>query len=1232
MSWIKDIFDPGTRRWEDFYRNRWQHDKVVRSTHGVNCTGGCSWMVAVKDGIITWETQALDYPQLQPHLPPYEPRGCQRGISTSWYIYSPLRVKYPYARGVLLDLWRAARSRHRDPVEAWASIVEDGEARASYQRARGKGGFRRSSWAEVVEMIAASTVYTIKRHGPDRVAGFSPIPAMSMLSYASGTRFLQLLGGVCLSFYDWYADLPNAFPETWGEQTDVCESADWYNSKYIVVMGSNPSMTRTPDVHFLSEARYHGAKLVVLSPDFSQVSKYSDWWLPVKAGQDGAFWMAADHVILKEFFVDRQVPYFVNYLKRYTDTPFLVTLTPGPNGYEPGRLLRAGATSRYSDVENRDWKFLVYDRLSRDFRLPQGTMGFRWGHEKGKWNLEFKDGLDGSTIDPALSLLEDRDDVLQVRVTEEGGATSPLRGVPVKYVQTDAGRIAVTTVFDLLLAKFGIPRGLQGHYPQSYDDDIPYTPAWQEKITGIDRKTVIRFAQEFAGNAERTEGKSMVIIGTGVNQWYHSNLMYRSAITALMLCGCEGRNGGGMNHYVGQEKLAPFAPWFSIAFATDWQKPSRLQNAPSFQYVNSDQWRYDSEFTQYNPKLPGGKYARGHTMDLQVKAVRMGWMPSYPQFNRNPFALVEQAVATGARTDEEIVAWVVDQLREGVRDQGAGGSEIPLPVGEREGPSGSATSDPQPLRFAVEDPDAPENWPRVLYIWRGNFLMASAKGHEYQLKHYLGTHDNEVATEVAAGKVEEVIWREAPKGKLDLVVDLNFRMDTTALYSDVVLPAATWYEKNDLNTTDLHSYIHPLGEAVPPCWDSRSDWEIFKTIAAKVSELAQTHLPGSVRDLVATPLMHDTPDELSQAQIADWKREECEPIPGRTMPRLSVVERDYVNVYNRFVSLGPLVRRDGLTTHGITWPVDDLYDSMVANGHVAEWGGQRYPSLSEVVDTANAVLFLAPETNGEVSYRAFKAEEAKVGVPLADLAEPYRGVRYTFADLVQQPRRVLTSPCWSGIVNDGRAYTGFSMNVDRLVPWRTVTGRQQFYLDHELYIEFGENLPTFKAKPGPFTLNELENSGGEGKTVLVNILTPHGKWHIHTTFMDNQRMLTLSRGVEPCWVNDLDAESIGVVDNDWVEVYNDNGVVVTRAAVSARIPRGVAIYYHAPERTISVPKSPIRGSRRAGGHNSLTRVRLNPVLLAGGYGQFTYGFNYWGPTGVTRDTFVYIRKLPELSW
>ena len=112
MSWIQDILNPDERTWEEFYRNRWSYDKIVRSTHGVNCTGSCSWNIYVKNGIVTWELQALDYPRLGSDVPPYEPRGCQRGISYSWYVYSPIRVKYPYIRGTLLDLWKRAKKEN----------------------------------------------------------------------------------------------------------------------------------------------------------------------------------------------------------------------------------------------------------------------------------------------------------------------------------------------------------------------------------------------------------------------------------------------------------------------------------------------------------------------------------------------------------------------------------------------------------------------------------------------------------------------------------------------------------------------------------------------------------------------------------------------------------------------------------------------------------------------------------------------------------------------------------------------------------------------------------------------------------------------------------------------------------------------------------------------------------------------------------------------------------------
>jgi len=1208
MNWIKDLISPTTRSWEEFYRNRWQHDRIVRSTHGVNCTGGCSWNIYVKQGIVTWEMQALDYPLLEDGLPPYEPRGCQRGISYSWYLYSPIRVKYPYVRGALVDLWRAARKTHDDPVAAWESIVNDEQARASYQRARGKGGFRRASWEEMLELISASLIHTIKKHGSDRVVGFSPIPAMSFLSYGAGSRFLQLLGGVNLSFYDWYSDLPPASPEIWGEQTDVCEGADWYNSKFIAVMGSNPNMTRTPDCHFLAESRHNGTKVVVLAPDFSQVSKYSDQWIPLHAGQDGAFWMGVNHVILQEFHVAQGNKYFLNYVKRYTDSPLLIKLEKQGDVYEAGRLLRANKIARYRDEENGDWKFLVYDAKSNEPRMPGGFVGHRWEPPQGKWNLEFKDAKDGAEIDPQLTFLKQSDEVAQVAFHEFGTDKIFKRGVPARWVETADGKVLCATIYDLLMAQFGVSRDLPGEYPKDYDDPkYSYTPAWQEQWTGVSRETVIKFAREWASTAAATEGKCMVIIGAGINHWYHNNLMYRSAITALMLCGCVGKNGGGLNHYVGQEKLAPVAPWSTLAFAKDWVPASRLQNAPSWHYVHTEQWRYEREFTEYHTVPHNGDptLASGHAVDVQAKAVRCGWLPFYPQFNKPNTEIITEAVRNGAATDKDVIDYTVSQLQQ------------------------------KKLGLSVENPSAKENWPRVWFIWRGNALMSSAKGHEYFLKHYLGTHHNDIAEECAAGVVQDVACEgAAPQGKMDLVVDLNFRMDTSALYSDIVLPAATWYEKADLNSTDLHSFIHPLSEAVPPCWESRSDWEIFRSLAQKVSELATKHLPTPIKDLVATPLAHDTPDEIAQPEVKDWAKGECEAIPGKTMGHLAVVERDYVNLYNQFISLGPLVRKTGMGAHGVKFAVEDFYDEIVeSKSHpVIEWGGKKYPSLKRAEEAADAILWFAPETNGELAYRAYQFIEKKVGLPLADLAEKARGSRVTYKDLQSQPRRLLNSPIWSGLMTNGRAYAPFTYNYERLVPWRTLTGRQQFYFDHEGYIAYGENLPTYKPSPTPKQYGDLKHTTAQGPSKMLNYLTPHGKWHIHSTYYDNHRMLTLSRGIEPLWMNDQDAAEIGINDNDWVEMYNDHGVVCTRAVVSARVPRGACIFYHSPERTISIPKSPLRNNRRAGGHNSLTRIRLKPVLMMGGYGQFTFHFNYWGPTGVNRDTHILVRKLEKLIW
>ncbi|MCP4037830.1 MAG: nitrate reductase subunit alpha, partial [bacterium] len=404
------------------------------------------------------------------------------------------------------------------------------------------------------------------------------------------------------------------------------------------------------------------------------------------------------------------------------------------------------------------------------------------------------------------------------------------------------------------------------------------------------------------------------------------------------------------------------------------------------------------------------------------------------------------------------------------------------------------------LQFSIEDPDAPENWPRVWYIWRGNALMSSAKGHEFFLDHYLGTHTNHISEEIAGPSLQDVQWRDvAPTGKLDLVVDLNFRMDTSALYSDIILPAATWYEKDDLNSTDMHSFIHPLSAAVPPCWESKSDWDIFREIAKSFTDLAKKHYTQPVEDIMVVPLLHDSPAEIAQTAPLDWAKGECEPIPGKTMPNIKIVKRDYATVYDQYCSYGPLPRKNGLGAHGTHYDIEDIHDEYLRTKRSRKWGGKEYISLERAREAANVVLEFASVTNGELAYRSYKDMEEKTGLPLVDLAEGSRDVRTQFTDLQAQPRRLLNSPMWSGLTGKGRAYAPFTYNRERLVPWRTLTGRQHLYLDHPLYIEFGEHLPTYKPKPLPTEYTDLTQSVKDGETLELNYLTPHGKWHIHST-------------------------------------------------------------------------------------------------------------------------------------
>jgi nitrate reductase alpha subunit len=199
----------------------------------------------------------------------------------------------------------------------------------------------------------------------------------------------------------------------------------------------------------------------------------------------------------------------------------------------------------------------------------------------------------------------------------------------------------------------------------------------------------------------------MVIIGAAMNHWYHMDMNYRGIINMLVMCGCVGQSGGGWSHYVGQEKLRPQTGWAPLAFALDWARPPRQQNSTSLLLrAHRPVALRDAALVAKSSRPPRRKGDwDGSLIDYNARAERMGWLPSAPQLKTNPL------------------------------DPGQG---APPRRARAEGLCGAVSSRPA-AGMSCEDPDDPVNWPRNMFVWRSNLLGSSGKGHEYFLKHLLGT-------------------------------------------------------------------------------------------------------------------------------------------------------------------------------------------------------------------------------------------------------------------------------------------------------------------------------------------------------------------------------------------------------------------------------------------------------------------------------------------------------------
>ncbi|GIW40832.1 MAG: hypothetical protein KatS3mg076_1409 [Candidatus Binatia bacterium] len=314
------------RSWEDVYRQAWTWDRVVKVTHTrANCIAACSWNAFVKDGIVWREEQNAIYEPSHPSVPDMNPRGCQKGACFSQLMVEPSRVKYPLRRV--------------------------GE--------RGSGRWERVSWEAALREIADRLLDVALRDGPDCVVYDH---GTTNIDFGTGTgaelRFFQLFGATIMDSWAGVGDLPMGAIQTWGHFNADGSSDDWFRSDYYVIWLANPVYTRIPDVHFVWEARYRGATVVSVAPDYNASSIHADLWLAPRVGTDAALALSLAQVIVSEKLYD------ADYVREQTDLPFLVR-------EDTGRYLRE------SDLERggREEVFYFWDERTQKLAEAPGSQG-----------------------------------------------------------------------------------------------------------------------------------------------------------------------------------------------------------------------------------------------------------------------------------------------------------------------------------------------------------------------------------------------------------------------------------------------------------------------------------------------------------------------------------------------------------------------------------------------------------------------------------------------------------------------------------------------------------------------------------------------------------------------------------------------------------------------------------------------------------------------------------------
>ena len=311
-------------------RQYFEWDSCKWGTHRVNCyPGSCPFRVYAKDGKVIREEISCTYPEFddpESRVPDYNPRGCQKGYQHSRAMYGPDRVLHPMKRA--------------------------GE--------RGSGKWEKISWDQAFEEIGDKIADVIQKYGPKALIDDHAANGIGVFRGAaegSTTGMTSLLGGVSFDLDFVTGDFKVGQWLTFGEMHHAPGIENWFLPDTIILM-SNPVYANIPDIHYLLEARYRGAKIIAVAPDKNPTCQFADIWVPIDWSADPALWLGVAKILIDKGWID------THFVQEQTDAPVLVRS-------DDHRFLR---DSDLRDGGDPEQFYAIDTKTGQPVQMPKGTL------------------------------------------------------------------------------------------------------------------------------------------------------------------------------------------------------------------------------------------------------------------------------------------------------------------------------------------------------------------------------------------------------------------------------------------------------------------------------------------------------------------------------------------------------------------------------------------------------------------------------------------------------------------------------------------------------------------------------------------------------------------------------------------------------------------------------------------------------------------------------------------